>query len=367
MSIGLLAFPAGRRPILGFLVGLVVGLGLLTGPATASGAVTIGSDLTAPDFVASDPPCEFDTGCGGIQQAIPGRVTAAPFDGVIVRWRARAQGLTRLQVARYTGEDTAILTAISAPVYMSSLSTNNVSPTRLPIGEGEYLGMRLVEDGQFGVAYPRNGADIDAFDAGLSTTTPTTSPDPDIPAEAALNADIERDADGDGYGDETQDECPTLASVQGPCPPQAAPPAEDADAPSFTRKPRARPRAFRLGSRGTLISFRLSESATVRLTVLRRRAGRTSVASRCAPANHQDDAQGRCVRYVRMGSMERAAEAGTNRFRWRGRIGKRTASPGRYRVLITARDAAGNRSRAKVGLWVLPPRQNGSDTRPEKG
>jgi hypothetical protein len=366
MGIGFLAFPAGRRPIRGFLVGLVVGLGLLAGPTTASGAVTIGSDLTASDFFDSDP-CEDPGGCGGVQQGIPDRVTAAPFDGVIVRWRARGLGLARLQVARYTGEDTAILAAISAPVYMPSLSTNSVFPTRLPIGEGEYLGMRLVKDAQFGVRL-QSGADVDAFDPGLSTTTPTTSNEADIPAEAALNADIERDADGDGYGDETQDECATLASVQGPCPPPAAAPAADADAPSFTGKPRARPRAFRLGSRGTLISFKLSEPATVRLTVMRRRAGRTAVASRCVPENPRSDAERPCVRYVRMGSMARTAEAGINRFRWRGRIGKRTASPGRYRVLVTARDAAGNRSRAaKVGLWVLPPRQNGSETRAEKG
>jgi hypothetical protein len=366
MNIGFLAVPAGRRPIRGFLVGVLVGLGLLAGPATASGAVTIGSDLTASDFVDSDP-CDLDDGCGGVQQGLPGRVTAAPFDGVVVRWRARGLGVVRLQVARYTGEDTAILAAMSAPVYLPSLTTDSVFPTRLPISEGEYLGMRLVKDAQFGVRL-QSGADIDAFDAGLSTTTPTTSPDADIPAEAAINADIERDADGDGYGDETQDDCPTLQSVQGPCPPPAVPPAEDADAPSFTGKPRARPRAFRVGSRGTLISFRLSEAATVRLTVLRRLAGRTAVASRCAKPNPVNQSQRRCVRYVRMGSMTRMAEAGVNRFRWRGRIGKRTASPGRYRVLVTARDSAGNRSRAaQVGLWVLPPRQNGSETRPEKG
>ena len=38
-------------------------------------------------------------------------------------------------------------------------------------------------------------------------------------AELVLNADIEADADKDGYGDETQDQCPTNAATQGPCPP----------------------------------------------------------------------------------------------------------------------------------------------------
>ena len=33
-----------------------------------------------------------------------------------------------------------------------------------------------------------------------------------------MNADIEADADKDGFGDETQDQCPTDATTQGPCP-----------------------------------------------------------------------------------------------------------------------------------------------------
>jgi hypothetical protein len=45
-----------------------------------------------------------------------------------------------------------------------------------------------------------------------------------------IAAILEPDADGDGFGDETQDQCPTDASIQGPCPP--SPP--DTDPPEST-------------------------------------------------------------------------------------------------------------------------------------
>jgi hypothetical protein len=39
-----------------------------------------------------------------------------------------------------------------------------------------------------------------------------------------VSAVLEPDADGDGFGDETQDQCPTNATTQGPCPTPAAAP-----------------------------------------------------------------------------------------------------------------------------------------------
>jgi Ca2+-binding RTX toxin-like protein len=39
-----------------------------------------------------------------------------------------------------------------------------------------------------------------------------------------IAAKVEPDSDRDGFGDETQDQCPTNATVQGPCPLPPAPP-----------------------------------------------------------------------------------------------------------------------------------------------
>jgi hypothetical protein len=83
-----------------------------------------------------------------------------------------------------------------------------------------------------------------------------------------------------------------------------------------------RPAKFRTGSKnGTLVSFRLSEAATVDLSVLR------VVGSRRPPVP---------------GVIERQATAGTNLVRFGGRIGGRDLKPGRYVLVATAEDAAGN-------------------------
>lgn len=39
-----------------------------------------------------------------------------------------------------------------------------------------------------------------------------------------VSAVLEADTDGDGFGDETQDQCPTDPSTQGPCPTPASQP-----------------------------------------------------------------------------------------------------------------------------------------------
>ena len=54
------------------------------------------------------------------------------------------------------------------------------------------------------------------------------------------------------------------------------------------------------------------------------------------------------MRYVRVrGSFTVNAHSGKNRVRFQGRISrKRKLRPGRYRMILRARDAAGNRSAA---------------------
>jgi hypothetical protein len=83
---------------------------------------------------------------------------------------------------------------------------------------------------------------------------------------------------------------------------------------------------FRVGrpsrGRGTVVRFALDEPAAVRLTVQRRRGGR--------PLRH--------------GVMRRAGVVGRNRVPFTGRLRGRALAPGRYRLTVRARDAAGLRS-----------------------
>jgi len=53
---------------------------------------------------------------------------------------------------------------------------------------------------------------------------------------------------------------------------------------------------------------------------------------------------GRRPRYRGVGTLRRSGVLGLNRTRFTGHIGRRTLRAGRYRAIITASDASGNRS-----------------------
>jgi hypothetical protein len=77
-------------------------------------------------------------GCSGIHYSLPGRVTEAPLDGVVVRWRAglnriaiRRLRVTALSAGRYwlviTVEDAAANRSVPAAAHVRLIGT----PTRL--------------------------------------------------------------------------------------------------------------------------------------------------------------------------------------------------------------------------------------------
>ena len=109
-------------------------------------------------------------------------------------------------------------------------------------------------------------------------------------------------------------------TVVPPSPLPSAPP--DAIAPVLSRA-RLSSNVLRVGRRITL-SFRLSEAAVVTATVLKRKAGRYRRLSPTLPL---------------------AANAGTFRRRFNGRLGGRRLKPGRYKFSLKAIDGAGNAAR----------------------
>jgi hypothetical protein len=83
-------------------------------------------------------------------------------------------------------------------------------------------------------------------------------------------------------------------------------------------------------ARGTTLSYSLSESAKVQITIKRARDGRS------------------------VGTLTRRNSKGANAVKFSGRIGRRALKRGRYVAVLTATDAAGNRSAAKrVAFSVL--------------
>ena len=94
------------------------------------------------------------------------------------------------------------------------------------------------------------------------------------------------------------------------------------------------PARFRAGSRGTTISFRLSNTATVTFRVER--------------------AQGRSARYRTMaGSLVHRSTAGDNKLRFTGRLGTKALQPGRYRLQAVAKDTAGRVSEARRVVFTV--------------
>jgi CSLREA domain-containing protein len=87
---------------------------------------------------------------------------------------------------------------------------------------------------------------------------------------------------------------------------------------------------------GTRVTYVLSAAASVRFTVARPAAGKRGAKGRClAPKKAKRHAR-RCTRLVKLrGGFTRAGKAGTNRFRFTGRLRGRRLRAGRYRLLAT--------------------------------
>jgi hypothetical protein len=93
--------------------------------------------------------------------------------------------------------------------------------------------------------------------------------------------------------------------------------------------------------RGTSLSFSLSEAATVKIAVQRRRAGRRKGARCVAPTKKLRKAK-TCTRYVTLGTLTKSGRAGTNKVTFTGRLNGKALPRGTYRFSLTATDTAGN-------------------------
>ncbi|HYH58959.1 MAG TPA: hypothetical protein VD790_07035 [Thermoleophilaceae bacterium] len=117
---------------------------------------------------------------------------------------------------------------------------------------------------------------------------------------------------------------------------EITPPVEEPDivAPDFLAAGLTKTR-FRAGRRTTFV-YELSEPATVRFTIERKRSGGG---------------------YARRGALTQDAAAGVNKKRFSGRVNGRKLKRGRYRATLRATDAAGNESPGeRLRFRILKPR-----------
>jgi hypothetical protein len=157
------------------------------------------------------------------------------------------------------------------------------------------------------------------------------------------------------------------AVVDLPQPPVVNPPPPPPDpAPDVTGLALSR-KLFRLGSelpsvaavkRGTTIRFTISEAATVRLRFRRSAPGRR-VGGRCRKPTRRNRSRRPCTRMLSVrGPVSLPVQAGARRIKFAGRLSaRRRLRPGRYQLVLTARDAAGNVSTPDRARFRLLPRR----------
>lgn len=142
--------------------------------------------------------------------------------------------------------------------------------------------------------------------------------------------------------------------------PQPAPPARDTTAPVLRRvslthtKFRVAKAATSIAAkrhtklhRGTQLRFTSSEAAKLTILIQRAGPGRRVKKGRqhiCKPV-HARPKHKACTAYRRTGKLTRNIKVGHNQVALSGRIGKRRMAPGHYRLILTATDGAGNRSK----------------------
>jgi hypothetical protein len=97
---------------------------------------------------------------------------------------------------------------------------------------------------------------------------------------------------------------------------------------------------------GTKVSYTLNEAASVRFTVVQPQPGRKSKRGACVRPTTKNRRGHKCTRLVTMpGSFTRAGNAGTNSFRFTGRLAGRKLRSGNYQLVATP-SAAGKPGRA---------------------
>ncbi|HET9198836.1 MAG TPA: hypothetical protein VFN92_11355 [Solirubrobacterales bacterium] len=318
---------------------LAASAAMLLVPALAQAATTFGSRLNHDP--ANSGECEPLGTCTLVSFIHPSDPNGdpyaggAPVDGVITKFRIRAYVITEAQQVTFRvadisrpnpGDDeTALATAAgSGPTVTLAVNEDALEAPiqefagRLPVKKGQHL---AIDAGKYVQATVNDSGDKFSYvfspplveGSGARGSLEATG-------ELLVQATIEPDADRDGFGDETQDQCASQATTQGPC---------DLTAPGVSG----------LKVAGGKVSYNLAEAATVQLQLAKKLPGR-KVGRKCVKQTPQNKDRKRCPRFKNVGAaFAGPGAAGQNKVDLPN--GKKL-KPGFYRLTMTATDAAGN-------------------------
>jgi hypothetical protein len=222
---------------------------------------------------------DFGGSCGLecllLQKTIGGVSQAAPFDGVVVRWRMldaktgsyRVRTVSAPQAGEHykMGPSSATQSIVSsAPVPLMEKAIASF-PTRIPIEAGGYVGIVYQPSVVVNKAPVSTGSTYQQLVNSVPDGTLATGLLSPPAGELLYDADIEPDADHDGYGDVSQDSCPSAGTVHaGTCPPAAAgsssagTSSQETDAPPAITSFKAVPARFRVKRGGAVVSKKLA-------------------------------------------------------------------------------------------------------------
>ena len=106
-------------------------------------------------------------------------------------------------------------------------------------------------------------------------------------------------------------------------------------------------------ARGTIISYTDSQAATTTF-VVRQPAGKGVLSGgKCVKPKHGAAHGKTCTRYKTVGSFRHTDLAGKNRFRFTGRVRGRALKPGRYQLLSTPRNSAGESGTSHTNNFTI--------------
>jgi hypothetical protein len=224
------------------LGGLILVAAALLALPGAAGAATFGADLT--QSVDLGPACGSSAGesCSvlTLNKAVSGLPeTGSPISGVLTSARVKTAGGANTVAVRVLRPDALLPFTylnfgpeITIPVPADAGATgghlSEATNLHHTIAAGDRLGIGWAESAtplKYGVF---DGAHAScAFRQGAigdhPVDTSATYNNAGCGFEILVQGTVEADADHDGFGDDTQDQCPTNASVQTTCPVPAAP------------------------------------------------------------------------------------------------------------------------------------------------
>lgn len=191
---------------------IVTGAIVLSAASSAPAATQIGET-----FDGGNVGCPADA--TRLQAVSVGEQYAAPTSGVITSWSHQA-GLSpiqlKLKVARPQAGTTFTILGESMLKSPVPNTLNTYTGVRIPVQPGDVIGLYGATAGSCGASASSGYSTVYLTgDQAPGSSTAYTN-DPGLRFNIA--ASLEADADNDGFGDETQDQCPTEATTQGPCP-----------------------------------------------------------------------------------------------------------------------------------------------------